>query len=101
MTARLYFERSDGGYVDRWRAYEVIVNGESRTELKPGDHRTIQVDPGQVEVFVRIDWCRSRVVTLNMAPDSEKKLYCRPRSPLTAFYGLIFARNDYVQLDAV
>jgi hypothetical protein len=101
MTARLHIERKGGGYVDRWRAYEVIVNGQPRAELKRGEHRTLEIDPGHVEVFLRIDWCRSRVMRMDLTPGAEKHLICRPRSLLTAFYGIIFARDNYVQLHAV
>jgi hypothetical protein len=99
MTARLHIERAPRGYVDRWRSYEVFVNGELRAELRRGETATIEVDSGPVEVFVKIDWCKSRVTQMNLDPGAEARLVCRSRHPLTALYGITFGRDNYVQLE--
>jgi len=97
--AKVRISRTAGGYVDRWRSYEVIVNEEVRAKLLPGEATTIEVDAGQVDVFIGIDWCRSRAVRMDLPPGSEAQLLCRPRSLLTAFYGITFGRKNYVRLE--
>jgi hypothetical protein len=96
----ILIERAQGGWVDRYRAYEVVVNGESRAELRRGEKQAIKVDSEEIEIFLRIDWCRSRTVRLSLAEGTEARLFCRPRRLLTAFYGITFARDDYVRLES-
>lgn len=101
MTSKVLIERAPGGWVDRYRAYEVIVNGELRTELWRGEKRAIEVDPGEIEIFLRIDWCRSRILRIDASSESDIRLCCRSRSVLTIFYGITFGRDNYVQLEAI
>lgn len=63
------------------------------------EKRTIKVDPGEVEIFVKIDWCRSRVARMSVNPGSKARLFCRARSLLTVFYGITLGRHDYVRLE--
>lgn len=99
MIAQFQIERSPHGYVDRYRSYEVIVNGEAHSELRRGEKKTIEVEPGEIEVFLKIDWCRSRVLRLMVDAGSEIRLFCRPRRLLTAFYGLTFGRHNYILIE--
>jgi len=100
MNSKLHIERSPRGYVDRWRSYDVVVNGKVRAQLRRGETATIEVEPGQLEVHIEIDWCRSQLALMNLDPGSEGQLLCRPRSLLTAFYGITFGRDTYIHLEA-
>lgn len=99
MSGKLTIERAATGWVDRYRSYEIIVNGEKLADIWRGESRDIAVDPGRVEVFLRIAWCRSRKVELSVSPGTEACLFCRPRSVLTAFYGITFGRDNYIHLE--
>jgi hypothetical protein len=101
MTAYLQIERPDRGLRDRYRAYEVIVNGEKQAELWRGDKKRIEVEPGPTQIHVKIDWCRSRTVDLALKPGDETQLICRPRPLVTVIYGVTFGRNNYVRLEEV
>lgn len=96
---KIHIERNRHGYVDRYRSYEVVVNGACQAELRRGESKTIEIDPGEVEIFVKIGWCRSRKLQLKVNLGSEARLVCRPRSVVTALYGLTFGRHDYVRLE--
>jgi len=76
-----------------------MVNGVSRASLRRGEKEAIEVSPGELEVYLKIDWCRSRTVRVNLEPGSEARLRCRPRSLLAAPYGLTFGRKNYIRLD--
>jgi hypothetical protein len=99
MTATLVIERAADGWRDRYGSYEVIVDDELRGELWRGERRTIEVEPGEVEVYIKIDWCKSRLVRLKIDAESEAHMVCRPRSILTAIYWVTLGRNSYVRLD--
>lgn len=98
MSTQLHMERASAGYVDRYRAYKVIVNGEPKAELRRGDVKKIDVDPGEIEVYLKIDWCSSRKIRIALKTGETVRVCCRPRSLATAFYGLTFGRHDYVHL---
>jgi hypothetical protein len=95
----LKLERKVSGWVDRNRAYKVIMNGMERAELRPGEVKTVEVDPGEVEIFLKIDWCSSRMIRLDVEPESEVWLCCWPRYWATALYGITFGRNSYMRLE--
>lgn len=97
--ARLLVKRVSKSWVDRYRAYEIVVNGEVRAQIRRGEQVTVEVDPGQVDAHLRIDWCKSRPVKLNLALGQVALITCRPRSLFTALYGVTVGRNDYIQLD--
>lgn len=97
--AKVHIERSDSGWVDRARAYDVIINQELRGKLKRGDQTEIDVRPGQQSIYLKIDWCRSRILRVDVEPGSSVWLRCQPRNPLTAIYGITFGRKNYVRLE--
>jgi hypothetical protein len=99
MNATLVLERPPGQWRDRYRSYEVIVNDQLRGELGRGEQRTFEVGAGEVEIYTKIDWCRSRKIRLNVNPGSEIRLVCQPRNMLTALYGITFGRNNYIRLN--
>jgi hypothetical protein len=99
MTGRLVVERASSGWVDRFRAYQIVVDGETRAEICRGEAQEVEVDPGEVEVFLRVDWCKSRAMRVQIAPGVEARLACRSRSVLTALYGITIGRDDYVRLE--
>lgn len=100
MTAFLNIERSDDGWVDRYRAYEVIVNGQKRADLRRGEQRTIEVGSGQIVVVVKIDWCSSHPLTIaEPEAGSELRIHCRPSNLMAALYSMVFARDNYIRLE--
>lgn len=100
-SALVSIERPEGGYRDRYRSYEAIVNGQKRAEIWRGEKKRIEVDPGPVQVYMKIDSGKSRVVELTLQPGDEAKLRCRPRSAFTALWGITFGRNNYVRLERI
>ena len=99
MTGRIVIERAPGGWADSLRAYEVIVNEEKRAELRSGEKKTIELDPGHIEVYLRIDSARSRKIAVQLESGTEVRLYCRPRSALTALYRATLGRRNYMRLE--
>lgn len=99
MKPKLFIERASRGWTDRFRAYEIFVNEEPRGEVRRGGQVAVEVDPGPIELRLKIDWCRSRLLRFDLKPGDEIHVYCRPRWLLTALYAVAFARNDYMQIE--
>jgi hypothetical protein len=100
QAAKIHIARSNDGWVDRARAYDVVVNGEHRGKLRRGEYTEIDVEPGEQSVYLKIDWCRSRVLEFNLQEGAKAQLRCWPRGPLSALYGITIGRNNYMRLES-
>lgn len=101
MAPVLHLERPSGDYADSLRVYDVVVNDEKRGELGPGEQISIDVEPGPVSVFLRLDSGKSKSISLNLDSDGEVRLRGRPRSALTALYRATLGRRNYMRLEVV
>ena len=89
-------------YVDKVRAHKVLIDDAQVGTIKEGETKSFPVAPGSHEVVLRIDWARSPVVTIDVAPGAIAKLRTRPNgNPLTAIFYAFFARKKYLTLAAV
>lgn len=48
--------------VDRLREYEIILDGESFAKIKSGEKIELDIPPGNHELYLKINWCRSNIV---------------------------------------
>lgn len=99
QMAKIHIERSSHGWVDRIRAYDVIIDDEPRGTLTRGKHAEIPLEAGEHAVYLRIDWCSSQIFRINLGPGDKANFRCRPRSVLTLLYGITFGRKNYIQLE--
>jgi hypothetical protein len=87
------------GFVDRLRAYHVLLDGDLIGEVRARETVRFDVDPGPHEFQLKIDWCCSPKVQLDLDAESSVRFRCSPRSLLTVFYGVTFGRNKYIKLE--
>ncbi len=64
----------DSGYADRVRKYKVICDGEEVAQVGNGETIEFETAPGEKEIYLKIDWCRSNKVTVSVPPGGEAKL---------------------------
>ncbi len=96
---KITVERRFVGYMDRLRAYRVMVDGQEIGRVKNGETATYDVTPGQHQVQLGIDWARSPSLTVNVGPGEEIRLLAAPKAnPFTALYYITFGRNQYIDL---
>jgi hypothetical protein len=74
-TATLQITRGTRGG-DRLRAYHVIVDGDDVGVIRRGRTATIALTPGQHQVHLTVDWCRSPSVTVDVASGQVVSLSC-------------------------
>lgn len=97
--AYIELKRSHRGYTDRLRNYKVFIDGEQRGEIGLGGRLSMEVAPGVHEVVLRISWCRSPVVKLEVSDGETVRLRCKPRAnPLTGLWFITFGRDRYIKL---
>lgn len=100
--ARIRIEREDAPVVDSLRAYKVFIDGTERTAVRNGDTAVVEVDPGTHTVQLKISWCRSPQIEVDVSPGCETHFFCRPGvNQFDALYYIIFALGRYISLRRV
>jgi hypothetical protein len=70
--------RVPGGWKDRLRRYQVVIDGEQVAAIKHGERVDLPVTPGKHTVFMQISWARSPQLELDVAPGQVVTLECAP-----------------------
>ncbi len=97
--ARLTITRGTA-YVDRARAYKIMLDGQEVGRIKNDMTETISVPAGAHEVFLKVDWASSPIQTFEAKPGQEIRFSCRPTA--NAFMALLqslFNRKNYITLE--
>jgi hypothetical protein len=98
-VAQIQVTRTTKSYPDPFRAYQVVIDGAVVGKVTRGETANIPVEPGHHEVWMRIDWCRSRAVAVDVTPSQTLRLECEPnaRVLLLPMYLTVW-RGRYVAL---
>jgi hypothetical protein len=76
--ATLVISRKRGGWGDRARSYDVLVDGERTTKIKHGQRVELPVPQGQHELCLKIAWCTSQPMTFAAQPGEVIEFFCEP-----------------------
>src|SRR5262245_49871573 len=99
MPASIGLSRAEDAWQDRLRSYKVVLDGEVVGSIGWGEDKVFDVSPGSHTVQLRIDWCRSEAIVVDVRDGERAQLKCHGRSPLLAMYWVTFARNRYIALE--
>lgn len=72
--------RSKGGWRDKFRAYDIFIDEKPHGKLKRGERVELPVPVGKHVVYMKIDWCRSDPVELEVTSGDVVELNCAPGS---------------------
>jgi hypothetical protein len=100
--------RADGYWADRLRAYKIYIDKSFRSTIRAGGSQRIEVEPGHHTVRMRIDYCRSRPLDVEVGQGQVVILRCWPNVraynwPFFATLGCshyIALRNQTVEVNA-
>jgi hypothetical protein len=70
--------RAPGGWRDRLRRYQVMIDGEQVATIKHGERLELPVPPGRHTVYLQISWARSPQLEVAVAPGDVVSLECAP-----------------------
>ncbi len=97
--ASIEIQRRDVGYVDRLRAYKVLIDDEHRGTIGRGQTLTLDVAPGRHTVMLKIDWARSQKLNVDVGDGETARLRCAPAAnPLTGLWYSTIGRGRYIRL---
>jgi hypothetical protein len=95
-THHVTVTRESGSVVDRRRPYRVFVDDKNVFDIQEGERKQIAVSAGVHTLSLRIDWCRSQLITFE-AGGGESMLWCWPNArPYTWPWFLTFGRARYI-----
>jgi hypothetical protein len=98
-SAWIDVERKEG-LRDRARAYKVMIDGQQAGTIRHGSHESFEVVPGEHEVFLKIDWCRSPKLTADVVGGQRAKVTCVPSGTIwTAIFAIIFKPTSYIRAE--
>lgn len=66
----------NSGYIDRFRKYKVVVDGEVIGTLTNGETKSFDINAGKHALCLTVDWARSNVVELTASDSDEVKFKC-------------------------
>lgn len=85
-------------WADMLRSYQIFLDGEQVGTIRQGMGLTFQVHPGHHELFLTIDWCSSRHLSICLAPGERTTLICQGRNALFTLYNITLGANNYIKL---
>lgn len=95
-------QREGLGWSDYLRSFNIVIDGKAVGRLYAGGSSAIEVAPGSHEVFLKIDWCRSEKIDVNLTPGEVVRFLGGSRAnPLTIFYWMTFGRSRYLTLTRI
>jgi len=93
----------DAGYVDRLRAYQIMIDGQTVGELKNGEIKQFSVPAGQHQLAVKVDWCGSKRVHFKIAEgetlEFDAKSNVRGKHGYGILWTVFFDRYSYLALE--
>jgi hypothetical protein len=93
--------REPGGR-DKLRRYRVVIDGREVGRLRQRERASYEVDPGQHEITVRIDWCGSETLSLDFREGERVRLRCYPKDGFRqAARAMLSDRDAWIMLELV
>ncbi len=75
----------------KYRKYKIIVDDDNMGTIKYGEIVEIPVQPGEHELYLKIDWCRSNKIAFTIAYGEPLQFRCCYRGDCTnALQGLYY-----------
>jgi hypothetical protein len=95
----IVIRRDRGGGRDLLRRYQIEVDGRHLGSIRRGGEWQTRLAPGPHLVQLRIDWCTSPVLRLELATGQRVVLRCRPAGGwVSAWTAMTVGRSHYIEL---
>ena len=89
-------------YVDKVRAYRILLDGQEIGRIKEGTEEKLMIPSGSHELQLKIDWSMSPPAHFDAAEGETVTFTCKPRpNALTALWYATAARKKYIDLTRI
>lgn len=86
-------------YADRLRSYKIYVNGTQVCTIGANAQQEVEVRSGPLSIEARIDWTRSRPLTIEARPGTTIEVEVSNEwSPLLALFAITIGAGNYLTL---
>ena len=89
----------------KFRKYKIIVDGENKGTIKNGKIVEIPIQPGDHELYLKIDWGRSNKIAFKIADGEQVQFRCCYRGNganfIRMFYYTFINPQKYLLLEEV
>jgi hypothetical protein len=93
-------------YVNKSRNFIVMINDCEMGRIEDGGISEIPMEPGEHEIYLKIDWCRSNKVKFLINENERIRFHCgspikgwRSLNPFIMPYYIFFNRDKYLYLN--
>ena len=94
--SQIEFKRG-AAFQDKIRSYKILVDGIQVGSIGDESAITVPVAPGRHSVQLKVDWCASPVIEVNMNAGITETVTCGPNSNvLLALLYITFLRKKYI-----
>ena len=98
LLGRLTINRRHA-YGDVIRPSRGVLDGDQVGEIFDDSSIELSVSPGQHELYLKIDWCRSPILSIEVRPNEDLELECHPAATfLTLLPRITLGRKRYIDL---
>jgi hypothetical protein len=98
VNGTLSITRESGGWRDRFRSYDVLVDGEKAATVGRGQTVVVPVKPGAHSVQLAIDWGRSAAVEVAVEEGVTVELRCAPNTSQSSRKSITSGAAEYAHL---
>ncbi|CAM3131083.1 hypothetical protein PALU110988_03705 [Paenibacillus lupini] len=97
MSSVLELKRTSQ-YANKLRTYKVYLNGVIHEKIADGQTMRYELEPGNYELYLSIDWCGSNRYSFCIQENETIQLKCGGVNSLLTLYYIIFDRNNYLYI---
>lgn len=83
------------------RSIEIYLGETKLGELKNGESKEFEVEPGKYELRAKIDWCGSNKIDLKIDNNQTLRYNLSGTSPFLALYYITFGKDHYLKLKPI
>ncbi len=94
----LRVEREHAPWRDKFRAYKIVVDGETVGSVRDGASAEVPVDPGHHTLRLTIDWASSPMVEFDIAQGQRSTFRCRPSGGAASFWHAFLKPRSYIDI---
>lgn len=101
QPAHIEIDRFHGKWADRARAYRVVIDEYAVGKIDNGTTERFEVSPGAHVVYLKLDWCRSQKIGVEVGPGETARFSARARNPWGAIYWVSFGFRNYMKFELI
>lgn len=85
-------------FSNKFRKIKIYLEDQKIGEIKDGETKQFDIQPGQYTLTARIDWCKSNDLLVNLEKGETQTFYLSGKSPLLSLYYITLGKDKYLEL---